>query len=127
MSCGALAKVEEPNLIGLLECVDRFVSSSDRRVSRRLSQLHLLTHFSSESQRLHPIVALATNFHLMLNPPRTPPVFKVAKVSHTRTSCHTRLPFPFVPSPPQSWRSAALSGGRERLIVFTVQTESAGL
>lgn len=63
MSCGALAKVEEPHLIGLLECVDRFVSSPDRRVSRRLSQLHLLTHFSSEPQRLRPIVALATNFH----------------------------------------------------------------
>lgn len=59
----------------------------------------------------------------MLNPPRIPPMFKAAKVSHTRTSRHTQLPFPFVPSPPQSWRSAVLSGGREADCVYRANSE----
>lgn len=127
MSCGALAKVEEPHLTGLLECVDGFVYSPDRRVSCRLSQLQSSYSFQLRATEAPPNCGTGNELSLMLNPPRTPPVFKVAKVSHTRTSRYTRLPFPFVPSPPQSWRSAALSGGRERLIVFTVQTESGGL
>lgn len=67
-----------------------------------------------------PIVAWQHTF-TVAQPSLHSPVFKVARVPHTSTSWHSLLPFPFVQSPRQSWRSAAVSGGRERLIVFTLQ------
>lgn len=110
MSCGAQAKEEETNLTGLLERADRFVSSPGRHVGCGLSQLHCLPHFCSGAQRLHPIEAPQRAFTNAQPSPPSPRRSKQPKSPTHALHGRTRLPFPFVPSPPRSRRSAVPSG-----------------